>query len=76
MNTNYIDREYFSDHKKPKSMLIYTGEKGYKELLNLSDNVNIIKTFLHARVSKISMRFLDPSTRPKILKKKYLLECS
>ena len=76
MNTNYIDREYFSDHKKPKSMLIYTGEKGYKELLNLSDNVNIIKTFLHARVSKISMRFLDPGTRPKILKKKYLLECS
>ena len=57
-------------------MLIYTGEKGYKELLNLSDNVNIIKTFLHARVSKISMRFLDPSKRPKILKKKYLLECS
>ena len=76
MNTNYIDREYFSKHKKPKSMLIYTGEKGYEELLKLNDNVNIIKTFSHARVSKISMRFLDPSTRSKILKKKYLLECS
>ena len=76
MNTKYIDREYFSNHRKPKSMLIYTGEKGYEELLKLNDSVNILKIFSHTRVSKISMKFLNPGTRSKTLKKKYLLECT
>ena len=76
MNTKYINREYFSNHRKPKSMLIYTGEKGYEELLKLNESVNILKIFSHTRVSKISMKFLNPGTRSKTLKKKYLLECT
>ena len=76
MNTKYINREYFSNHRKPKSMLIYTDEKGYEELLKLNESVNILKIFSHTRVSKISIKFLNPSTRSKTLKKKYLLECT
>ena len=57
-------------------MLVYTDEKGYNELLKLSNNVNILKTFMYTRVSKITMNFLNPNTRLNSLKKKYLLRCA
>ena len=75
-DTKYIDNTYFDGASIQDSMLVYTDEKGYNELLKLSNNVNILKTFMSTRVSKITIKFLNPNTRLKSLKKKYLLRCA
>ena len=75
-DTKYIDNTYFDGASIQDSMLVYTDEKGYNELLELSNNVNILKTFMSTRVSKITINFLNPNTRLKSLKKKYLLRCA
>ena len=75
-DTKYIDDTYFDGVTIKDSMLVYTDEKGYNELLKLSNNVNILKTFMSTRVSKITINFLNPNTRLKSLKKKYLLRCA
>jgi len=71
----YIDHTYFNSLSFQDSMLIYTDEKGYNELLKLNKRVNILNTFKHTRVSKITIKFLNPNTRSKSLKNKYLLRC-
>ena len=74
-DTKYINNTYFDGASIQDSMVVYTDEKGYNELLELSNNVNILKTFMSTRVSKITINFLNPNTRLKSLKKKYLLRC-
>ena len=76
VETEYIDHTYFNGLSLQDSMLIYTDEKGYNELLKLNKRVNILNTFKHTRVSKITMKFLNPNTRSKSIKNKYLLRCT
>ena len=69
----YIDFSYVQDKVDPKPELVYTNEEGLKELLDNDIDLIIIKKFDHVRVSKLKASFINPATRPKIIRKKYLL---
>ena len=72
-NIKFIDSDYLQDESNPRPQLVFTNENGLKELKNNKNNFNIIEVFNHVRVSKLTPSFINPKTRHKVLKKKYLL---
>tara|TARA_Y100000768_G_C23894103_1_gene641663 strand:- start:138 stop:1124 length:987 start_codon:yes stop_codon:yes gene_type:complete len=76
INTKYIDQSYLKSKVFSKPILIYTGSKGYSELIKYNKNIKILKTFDHVRVSKLQIDFFNPETRGSIIEKKYLLKLS
>ena len=69
----YIDGDFPNRETGKENVLIYTGNKGYKALINQNRKLEIIADFYHFRVSKLNQEFLDEKTRTFVLKKKYLL---
>ena len=69
----FIDSNYLHDEFNPRPQLVFTNENGLKELKDNKNNFKIIEVFNHARVSKLTPSFINPKTRHKVLKKKYLL---
>ena len=76
INTKYIDQSYLKSQVFSKPILIYTGSKGYEQLIQYNKNIKILKTFDHVRVSKLQIDFINPETRGSITEKKYLLKLS
>ena len=72
-NIKFIDSNYLQDEFNPRPQLVFTNENGLKELKDNKNNFKIIEVFNHARVSKLTPSFINPKTRHKVLKKKYLL---
>ena len=72
-NIKFIDFKYLQDESNPRPQLVFTNENGLKELKNNKNNFKIIEVFNHVRVSKLTPSFINPKTRHKVLKKKYLL---
>ena len=72
-NIKFIDSDYLQDESNPRPQLVFTNENGLKELKNSKNNFKIIEVFNHFRVSKLTPSFINPKTRHKVLKKKYLL---
>ena len=72
-NIKFIDSNYLKDEFNPRPQLVFTNENGLKELKDNKNNFKIIEVFNHARVSKLTPSFINPKTRHKALKKKYLL---
>ena len=72
-NIKYIDSDYFQDISNPRPELVFTNEEGLKELKSNTANFIIIQEFDHIRVSKLHRSFIDPKTRSKALRKKYLI---
>ena len=71
-NIKFIDSNYLQDEFNPRPQLVFTNENGLKELKDNKNNFKIIEVFNHARVSKLTPSFINPKTRHKVLKKKYL----
>jgi len=74
-NIKYIDRVFLENKSNPKPELIFTNDKGLKELLDYKIGFEILSEFEHIRVSKLKVQFIDPVTRPQVTRKKYLLKC-
>ena len=74
INTKYINQSYLKSQVFSKPILIYTGSKGYEQLIEYNKNIKILKTFDHVRVSKLRIDFFNPETRGSITEKKYLLK--
>jgi len=72
-NIKFIDSNYLQNKFNPKPQLVFTNESGLKELKDSKNNFKIIEVFNHAKVSKLTPSFINPKTRHKVLKKKYLL---
>ena len=72
-NIKYIDSDYLKNRSNPRPELVFTNEEGLKELKSNTANFIIIQEFDHIRVSKLHRSFIDPKTRSKALRKKYLI---
>tara|TARA_Y100000741_G_scaffold322924_1_gene272894 strand:- start:308 stop:1147 length:840 start_codon:yes stop_codon:yes gene_type:complete len=74
-NIQYVNDKYFQKSPKSEFNIVFTNEKGFNKLLNGSDQkIEVLKVFPHTRVSKINKLFINPKTRSKALKKKYLIK--
>jgi len=73
-DVNYIEGD-INDLKltKNRSALIYTGDKGYNNIINQNIGVELIAVFDSFRVSKLNWKFLNKKTRSFVVKNKYLL---
>ena len=70
INTKYIDQSYLKSQVFfSKPILIYTGSKGYEQLIQYNKNIKILKTFDHVRVSKLRIDFINPEIRSSITEK-------
>ena len=72
-NIKFIDSDYLQNGSNPRPELVFTNEEGLKELKSNTANFIIIQKFDHIRVSKLHRSFIDPKTRSKTLRKKYLI---
>ena len=72
-NIKFIDSNFLRNESNPRPQLVFTNENGLKELKDNKNNFKIIEVFNHVRVSKLTPSFINPKTRYKVLKKKYLL---
>ena len=74
-NIKYIDHVFLENKSNPRPELIFTNDKGLKELLDHKIGFEILSEFEHVRVSKLKAQFINPLTRPQVTRKKYLLKC-
>lgn len=64
--------EAFKD-AQTDSIYVFTTAEGYTDLLNRKLGITLIGEFDGYKVNSLSLKFLNPKTRPETLKKRYLL---
>ncbi|MDD4190147.1 MAG: glycosyltransferase family 39 protein, partial [Mangrovibacterium sp.] len=76
-STNYgrflATPENFKRASPPANDWIYTGAEGIKELAEMNVEVDTIRLMKHNRMSRLTLKFLNPKTRAAKLKTRYLL---
>ncbi|MEN6452978.1 MAG: glycosyltransferase family 39 protein [Prolixibacteraceae bacterium] len=69
-----ITSEDFKRISPPVNDWIYTGPEGVKELEEMNVEVDTVRVMKHNRMSRLTLKFLNPQTRETMLKNRYLLK--
>lgn len=62
--------------EKGNTIYLYSNQEGKDEIGNFPVQTEVISSYDHFMVQKLSLPFINPETRPKKLKKRYLLKLS